>query len=345
MTKKKAMAIFIPIVSFVVVVAVVAISLLSVLVFNRFSRGVVPSSAQVQALVESGKAYDHVVIFGVDGAGGYFGQMDTPGFDSVFKNEEIDSSVTYEAMSQFPTESGYNWTSMIHGVWCGKHKIDNDTAINKKYTDTKYPSLFKVYAERHPETYMVSVCDWAAINYGIIEDIPQVTKINAADIAGDTSGLSWLESEKIVDAAVADEVINQIKNNNPKITFMHFDCVDAAGHMFGTGKPEYIDAMRHVDSLIGKIYAACVEQGWRDNSLFLCISDHGHEYEGGHGSNNAIVRNVTFAVAGGKGNIVSGKPEYVVTQDMASVVFYALGEVQPESWDGSVPKHMFKDIG
>ena len=344
MKKKTALKIFIPIVSFVLVVAVVAISVLSCLFFNRFSRGTVPTSAQVQALWDNNRVYDHVVIFGVDGAGGYFGEMETPGFDSVFKNSYIDASVTYKAMSQFPTESGYNWTSMIHGVWCGKHKIDNETALTEKYTDTKYPSLFKIYAERHPEAYMASVADWPAINYGIIEDLPQINKTDAGDYVSDGFASSWVDGEKLVDAAVAELAINEIKNNDPKILFTHFDCVDAAGHCYGTGKPEYIDAMNYVDNLIGKIFDACKEVGWDKNTLFICISDHGHKYSGGHGNNQAVVRNVTFAVAGAKGNIIPGTPKYVVTQDMAAVVFYALGEVQPSCWDGSVPKNMFKDL-
>lgn len=342
--KNKALKIILPIVSVVTVIAVTAIILLSCLVFNRFSRGIVPTDAQLQALWDSGKVYDHVVIFGVDGAGGYFGQMETPGFDSVFNNDTLDSSITYKAVSQFPTESGYNWTSMIHGVWCGKHKIDNDTALTKKYTDTKYPSLFKVYADRHPDAYMVSVVDWEAVNIGIIEDIPQVCKINAGSLVEGNAGLSWTESEKLVDVKVADEAINQIKTKNPKILFTHFDCVDAAGHSYGTGEPEYIDAMKHVDNQIARIYEACKEMGWDQNTLFICISDHGHEYGGGHGSNHSIVRNVTFAVAGAKGNIIKGSPEYVVTQDMAAVVFYALGEKQYKTWDCSVPKNMFKGL-
>ena len=345
MKKKSALKIFIPIISFILILVIVAISLLSAFVFNRFSKGIVPTDAQIQALWDNNQVYDHVIIFGVDGAGGYFGEMDTPGFDSVFNNSSIDASVTYSAFSQFPTESGFNWTSMIHGVWCGKHRIDNDTALTKKYTDTKYPSLFKVYAERHPETHMASVVDWPAINYGIIEDIDQVEKIDAGSlVTEETEGLSWIESEKIVDKKVAELAIDQIENHNPKILFTHFDCVDAAGHIVGTGKPEYIEAMSLVDDLIGEIFDACKAKGWDQNTLFICISDHGHEYSGGHGSNHEVVRNVTFAVAGAKGNIISGSPKYVVTQDMASVVFYALGEKQYPTWDSSVPKNMFKGL-
>lgn len=342
MTKKRKIILFVS-VGIAVIFVVVSILLAFSFVFNRFSRGIVSNDTQLKLLADNNQVYDHVVILGVDGAGGYFGQMDTPGFDKVFGGE-LDASVTYKAISQFPTESGYNWTSMIHGVWCGKHKIDNNTASTRKYTDTKYPSFFKVYAERHHDAYMVSVVDWPAINYGIIEDISQVNKINASSLVSSTEGLSGIESEKLIDVAVADEAINQIKHNNPKILFTHFDCVDAAGHTVGTGKPEYIDAMQHVDNQISRIYDACVEMGWDKNTLFICISDHGHEYNGGHGSNHDVVRYVTFAVAGAKGNVISGTPEYVVTQDMAAVVFYALGEKQYQTWDCSVPKNMFKGL-
>ena len=158
------------------------------------------------------------------------------------------------------------------------------------------------------------------------------------------SGLSGIESEKIVDTKVAELAIHEIQNNNPTILFTHFDCVDAAGHATGTGKPEYIDAMQHVDNLIGQIYQACVDQGWQNNTLFVCVADHGHEYNGGHGSNNDVVKYVTFAVAGGKGNIMKGTPGYAVTQDVAAVVFYALGEKQYSSWDCSVPRNMFEGL-
>ena len=302
------------------------ITSMSLLVWNRYSHGVVPTDAQLQALIESGGVYDHVVIFGVDGAGGYFDEIDSPGFDKIYKGD-LDASVTHEAIAQFPTDSAPNWGSMIHGVMCKKHGRDNDNTGYEPYTDTKYPSFFKVYAERHPETYMASVVNWPNINIGIIEDIAQVNKIH-----------------KDSDELVAEEAINQIKNYNPKILFMHFDSVDGAGHAYGRGSDQYVQAMKNVDSLIGNVYDACIEEGWGENTLFITIADHGHMLRGGHGTNSYHVSHVVFAVAGGKGNIINGKPGYTVVQDMASVVMYALGEKQPESWDSGVPKNVFKGL-
>ena len=321
---------------------VVVFSCLGAFVFNRYSQGTVPGDAELKALKDAGQVYEHVVIFGVDGAGGYFDKMDSPGFDSVFKNNVLDASVTYTAISQYPTISAQNWGSMIHGVRCDKHKLTNDITGREKYTDTKYPSFFKIYAERHPDAYMASVVHWSNINYGIIEDMPQLNKIGLDDLNDGTPIIG--ETSEDADTRVADGAINEIKTKDPKILFIHFDSVDSAGHGFGWDKPEFKSAMKHVDGLIGKVYQACKEQGWEKNTLFVCISDHGHEKWGGHGSNNYNVRNVTFAVAGGKGNVVQGRPGHVVTQDLASVVLYALGEKQPGSWESKVPYGMFKGL-
>lgn len=325
----------------VLICLVVVFSCLGALVFNRFSQGTVPTDSDLQALKTNGQVYEHVVIFGVDGAGGYFDLMETPGFDSVFKGK-LDASVTYKALSQYPTISAQNWGSMIHGVRSNKHKLTNDITGKEKYTDTKYPSFFKVYAQNHPDEIasMYSVVQWMNINYGIIEDIgPQLVKINIDDVLGKNNFSSEQKTQ-----AVCDEAINIINTANPKILFTHFDCVDSAGHAFGWGKPEYIQAMSVADECIGKIYQACVAKGWENNTLFLCIADHGHETWRGHGSNNPTVRYITFAVAGGKGNIINGTPGHVVTQDMASVVMYALGEKQPDSWESKVPKNMFNTL-
>lgn len=317
---------------------VVVFSCLGAFVFNRYSTGKLPTDKDLNALKANGGVYEHVVIFGVDGAGGYFDLMDTPGFDSVFKGK-LDASVTYTALSQYPTISAQNWGSMIHGVRCNKHKLTNEITEEKPYTDTKYPSFMKVYAERHPEEKLYSIVHWPNINIGIFEDLPQLTKINISEELGKTT----LSSEEVSEL-VAERTVEVIKNEEPKVIFTHFDCVDSAGHGYGWGKPEYVSAIQRADKCIGMIYQACVEKGWENNTLFICISDHGHETFGGHGSNNYTVRNVTFAVAGGLGNVISGKPGHAVTQDMASVVLYALGEKQPESWDARVPKNMFKGL-
>ena len=338
--KHKFFKIYLPIITGVALVST-TFSILGALVFARYSRGIKVSDKDLEYIRENNYVYDHVVIFGVDGAGGYFKEMDTPNFDRIFKT----GSITYDGLAQYRTESGQNWGSIIHGVRSSVHGIDNSNVGEQKYTSEKYPSFFKAYSKLHPDTYMVSDNDWTAINYGIIEDnIPGMNKIDASSrVTEDTSNLSWLESEKVIDRKVADIAKEEILNN-PSILFMHMDCVDAAGHSYGRGKPEYIDAMTYVDKLMGEIYDFSVSQGWENNTLYMCVSDHGHLKDGGHGCNAAPVRHVTLAVNGHKGNIIQGECGYYVTQDAAAIVMYALGEKQPDDWEATVPKNIFKGL-
>ena len=340
MTKKKRIILISSIASGVVVLSV-TFGTLGGLVFNRISRGITPTDADLQYVKDNHYVYDHVVVFGVDGAGGFIKDVDTPNFDRIFDG----GSITYDGLAQYKTESAQNWGSMIHGVRSCKHGLDNDLAGKQKYTDTKYPSYFKVYGERHPDTYMVAINDWETVNYGIIEDnIPGMKKMNGGDYASqETKSKFWVEAEREIDQRVSELVIDEI-DNDPKLIFMHFDAVDSAGHTYGSKSEQYRESIRYIDGLMGNIYDAMVNDGWKENTLFICVTDHGHKPDGGHGFNSRAVRYVTCAVNGHKGNVIAGEMGYYVTQDMAPIVLYALGEKQPESWDGSVPKNIFKGL-
>lgn len=315
-----------------ILVAAIVLSCLGALVFTRFSEGVVPTEEDLTRAV----VYDRVVLIGVDGAGSWFERCDTPAFDRIFAA----GSVTYEGWSQYPTISAENWTSMLHGVRCQKHGVNNKKADARPYTDERYPSVFKIYAERHPEAQFYAACSWAPINKGIIEDLPAVTKVSGGPIEGDTY-------ETMADGVVMDAVLTQLADPafDPKIMFIHLDEVDGYGHHYGSNAAQYRDAIETVDVYIGQIYDACCARGWRDDTLYMVVSDHGHRITTGHGTNTKREWEVTVAVTGNLGNIRAGKPGKVVTQDVASIVLYALGEKQPEGFDGRVPYGMFTTIG
>ncbi len=311
---------------------VIVFSCLGALIFNRYSVGTVPTDSDLAALKANNQVYSRVVIFGVDGAGGYFGDCDTPSFDRIFEG----GSVTYNGMSQTPTVSAQNWAAMLHGVRYQKHGIDNEKAGSQDYSNKKYPSVFKVYDDRHPGTTFASVCNWGPINKGIVEkDLNGMTRINAGED---------LDDGEDVDAEVKNKVVEYVQTNDPKILFMQFDGVDHAGHSHGYGSKEFEEEVQHVDGLMGEIYDAYVANGWQNDTLFICVSDHGHTKIGGHGGNTVTERNVTVAVNGGLGNIIPGTPGKVVTQDIAAIVFYGLGEKQHENWECKVPSNMFSGL-
>ena len=55
------------------------------------------------------KKYSHVIVIGVDGAGSWVREADTPCFDKIFEK----GAVTYNALSSKPTISAECWGSML----------------------------------------------------------------------------------------------------------------------------------------------------------------------------------------------------------------------------------------
>lgn len=317
----------------VILVLTTVLSVRAVFIADRVSEGTIPTTQQLQGAI----TYDRVVIFGVDGAGDYFAHANTPNFDRIFAG----GAVTYRALSQYPTISAQNWTSMLHGVRCQKHGVNNSIAASKPYTKTEYPSIFAAYGANHPEAKFLSVCGWAPINIGSIEDMDNLTKINTEELLPEDDELDW-ENDLLSCSIIKEKIQN---HEDYKITYIHFSHVDEVGHLVdGYGSAPYADAIYRTDRLIGELYDAYCANGMGDNTLFILVTDHGHRKSGGHGLNSKSERYVTFAVAGGLGNIVAGTPGKVVTQDLASVVLYALGEKQPDTWESKVPYHLFTTL-
>lgn len=316
----------------VVVAMAILWSCLGALIFTRFSVGIVPTEEDLQNAVK----YERVLIFGVDGAGNYYSKIDTPNFDRIFS----EGSINYESWSQFPSTSAHNWTSMMHGVRYQTHGVNNGVAAKKKYSKPKYPSIFKVYADLHPNAKMLSATAWLPINYGIIEDLDNLIKYSGPEKHPDDKMLT-AEDERMKNNFIAE-----IRNGtDPKIGFMYFAQVDEFGHAKGRRSTEFTEAMKRVDGYIGEVYDEYVKKGWDKDTLFIFVTDHGHLSIGGHGGNTKNERTTTIAVAGAKGNVIKGQPSgKAVTQDVASIVLYGLGIKQPDTWESKVPYGVFNTL-
>lgn len=315
----------------ILVALIIIMGCVGPLVIARRSNGILPTDEQLAAAVK----YERVLIFGVDGAGNYFQDVNSPNFDRIFGG----GSIAYDGLSQYPTISAQNWTSIFHGVRSQKHLVTNHSAARKKYSKKAYPSIFKVCAEAYPTAKMISLTGWAPINYGIIEDMDRLIKYSGPTSHPDDPMLA------AEDIRLKDAFIQELQNGlDPKIAFMYFAQVDEYGHEEGRGESFY-QAIERVDGYLGEVYDQYAANGWLDDTLFILVTDHGHRKRGGHGGNSKDERLVTVAVAGNLGNIIKGAPTgKVVTQDVASIVLYGLGLKQPDSWESEVPYGIFNTL-
>jgi hypothetical protein len=216
------------------------------------------------------------------------------------------------------TVSGPCWSSILCGVWSGKHGVRDNSFVGANYGE--YPDFVTLLERARPELQTVVVTSWSPISEQIVAN---------ADYEGPKSGKG--------DEAAVYEVRSQLRHQEPDVVFVHFDAPDYAGHSFGYGPevPEYIKSIEETDALIGVIIAQVRDRNAYSNEEWLVIvtSDHGGTGKG-HGLPIPEHIEVPFVVSGPSAARSFG---VVPTQcDVAPTVFAFFGiEPGPEvDWDG-----------
>lgn len=265
--------------------------------------------------------YKHVVVIGVDGAGAFFREAETPNLDQIF----ADGAVTYKMLSADPTISAQCWGSMLHGVTPEYHRLTNGIVESRAYPlDSLFPSFFKVIRENDQNAVLASFTNWNPINVGIVENDLDVYKKGG-----------------IGDADLTREICAYVAENNPTALFVQFDEADGAGHAGGYGTQTHLDKITELDGYIGQIYEAYNKKGLLAETLFIVTSDHGGN-DHSHGGLTDGEKYVMFA-ANGK-NVQKGEIQDIEIRDTAAIVLYALGYDCPETWTARVPSGLFNGV-
>ena len=264
--------------------------------------------------------YKYCAVIGVDGMGAFNKQANTPNLDRIFK----DGATTYEALSMDPTISAENWGAMLLGSTPVVHGLTNGYVSRFEYTNKSLPSLFTRIRRASPDAYLTSVVNWDPINHGIIEH----------DVDVD---LATAENDDLLTPMIVERVTKK-----PKFLFVQYDDVDGAGHGKVYGSEEYLKAVEHADSLIGRVFDAYESAGILNDTLFVVTADHGG-IRNGHGTFTDTEKLVFLGVRGR--GIEKSQIGYARTKDIAAIVLYALGidlpEYDPDGFSSQVPEGIF----
>jgi arylsulfatase A-like enzyme len=68
---------------------------------------------------------------------------------------------------------------------------------------------------------------------------------------------------------------------DPDLSFVWLRNPDSTEHQFGPGSPNYLDALRDQDALLGQLEAKLSALGLRETTDLFVVSDHGHSTVGG----------------------------------------------------------------
>lgn len=265
--------------------------------------------------------YEHVVIIGVDGAGAFFREADTPNTDRIFTG----GAVSYNVLTAIPTISAQCWGSLLHGVAPEIHRLTNGIVSNTPYdVASPYPSIFRIVREAYPQAELASFCNWNPINIGIVE--------NNLGVYMDTAS----------DEVLTEKIVAYLDDHTPKLLFVQFDSVDGAGHGNGYGTPNHLASITNADGLIGQIYDKYQARNLLGSTLFIVTADHGGTPGGSHGGESDAEKYVYLGLAGK--TVEASTPVDCEIRDLAAIAAYALGLELPDTWTGRVPGGIFKGV-
>jgi arylsulfatase A-like enzyme len=221
-------------------------------------------------------------------------------------------------------------TSMLTGVPPEKHRVDwNDDQPGRF---PAWPTLFMLARQAGYSTAMAA----------------GKSKFHAFQEPG-ALDWSYVPGVNVVtDASVADTAVAYITLHRPEVLFVHLPGVDTAGHRYGWGSQEQLDAITVADASIGRVLDALRVQHLMDSTLVIVSSDHGGAGKS-HGGIDPRSRFIPW-IAAGPGvcanlDLTTDAGLSVRTEDTFATAAYVLGITPPRRVDGKPVMEIFCPSG
>jgi len=230
-----------------------------------------------------------------------------------------------EMSVEMPTVSGPSWTTLLTGQTQDIHKvIDNDFQNHQLHNA---PDLLTQAAELIPD-----VVTYAAAGWPPLIDPHDVGPVIASRVEDQARGNHYIferdgetHGYETIDPEVAQHAVQIVNEVGPDLSFIYFCGADEAGHISGTVKGKYFDAIERIDLLVADLYQSIDSRNrdFGEKWLLVITTDHGHRDEGGHGGDSAQER-ASFVIAHGIGREhpswpIEIKPEQLVGHILATI--------------------------
>ncbi len=244
---------------------------------------------------------EYVIQISVDGLGPkYLEAAMADGKAPTFERLQKEGAWTHNARTDFDyTITLPNHTCMVTGRPVRDRSGDPAAIAGHLWTINSDPGDRNLHNNRHD--YVSSSFDVAHDNglrtamlasksKFVLYDQSFDERNGAPDTTGEDNGRDKIDLYvKDGDTtAMTDRFIEEMKANPFNYTFLHYADTDAAGHAKGWGSPEYMEALSHVDTQLGRILDFVSHDGrLKGKTTIILSADHG-----GLGLNHGINSNV-----------------------------------------------------
>jgi arylsulfatase A-like enzyme len=265
-----------------------------------------------------------VLLIGIDGVrADVLMEVPTPHFDALANG----GTLTLRTRTTTPSMSGPAWSSMLTGVWPGKHGVVDNEFVGRRYD--AWPGFLDRIEAVRPELSTFAVVDWTPLmdlEGGSTAIGPAVDRRELLD----GYELGWAEA----DARATALAVQHLSSADPDALFVYLGNADETSHETGAIGPEYREAIALADEHIGLLIGAMRARPTfpQENWLVIVSTDHGRRADGGHGG-DSVEEMTTFLLVSGPG--ASAEPAvrdtYIV--DVAATALTHLGLDIDPAWD------------
>lgn len=135
----------------------------------------------------------------------------------------------------------------------------------------------------------------------------------------------------------ASRAVSIITASAPEVMMLHFGDVDGAGHKFGWGSAEQLEAIHRVDAALGTVLAALRARHVYESTVILATADHGGTGHW-HGPNDPRARTIPWIAVGPSirrdVDLTTERTLNINTEDTFATLCMLLGIQAPAGIDG-----------
>jgi predicted AlkP superfamily pyrophosphatase or phosphodiesterase len=282
---------------------------------------------------------EHVFIISLDGGKpAVIEQSQMP----MLKRLVAEGAHTWTADTIFPSTTLPAHTSMLTGVTPDKHHMLWNGWVPSRGV-VGVPTVFSaakqagfstaMFAGKEKFRHLARTNSLDEFNYSRAAEVDVVKS--------EHEGAEVKHEGTVMADKVAAEAAAYIVSHKPNLSFIHFADPDVAGHKFGWGSPQQLEAFAKSDAALDVVLQAISQAGIAGESVVIVSADHGGHGRG-HGTKSPEDMHIPW-VAWGKGV----KQGFAITApvntcDTAATALWLLDVPCPPSLDGAPVSSAFQ---
>jgi len=180
-----------------------------------------------------------------------------------------------------PSVTYANFSSFITGRFPGHHGITGNLWLDRNTLENHYYMTLATYRDvnkhiKAPTVYEMLADHFTANIQCHTRRGATVTLDNSARFKWDWILGTYLDADRHVPNSLPKlvSIANRVKRW-PSLIVTYYPGVDEIGHRYGTDSPQYAEALRNVDVIVGRITRAVADAGLAERTTFILVSDHG----------------------------------------------------------------------